>query len=462
MKRNYLYEIKGMFKGILLLLFFRLKLLNEFWIPFFHYDCLLFLKKYLLNEKEYSSLVERIYAINQARIIKKCKQHQKIKVAFLNPCASNWGADDIYKLLEKNKKFFSYVVIPGLKEDDSRIYTDMHKFAITFFQNKHYHSYIPELTQKAKWKRKLLPDIVIHNNPYYNVMYQEQFNMGHYRLNTVNMLIPYSFWIDRHCNDIFSVPYISLYWKIFCPSQIHKVIGIQKNPYFKKHFVYSGYPKIDQYYKEYPAINLNKVWKIDKAAEKLKIIYAPGMLAGENIISTFNLNYNLILNIAKKFPDQTVWIIRPHPALGESAVSKNVFKNIQEYKKYLSCWSNLPNASVSLDGSYHEIFMTSDCMIMDSISFLPIYQYLNKPLLLLTKSSQRFNSLGERIKEGVYTAYAKDEEKIIHFIQEVGLNKNDFKMILREDIFKKYLDYKTENNKLASEYIYEEIIKLLT
>ena len=58
----------------------------------------------------------------------------------------------------------------------------------------------------------------------------------------------------------------------------------------------------------------------------------------------------------------------------------------------------MPNTQTEF-GEYRDMFLTSDAMILDSVSFMQEYLFTEKPLLVLRKEkdSESFNTFGEEI-----------------------------------------------------------------
>lgn len=79
----------------------------------------------------------------------------------------------------------------------------------------------------------------------------------------MNVCIPYSFWIERGCDNIFQNFSMKLYWKIYCPSVEHKYLGMQKTNR-KDGFIFSGYPKLDTFYDTEVPPSLKKVAYLEK------------------------------------------------------------------------------------------------------------------------------------------------------------------------------------------------------
>ncbi len=177
--------------------------------------------------------------------------------------------------------------------------------------------------------------------------------------------------------------------------------------------------------------------------------------------STFASNYLYFLEIAEKFQDQTVWVFKPHPQLKYKAVREGVFKNVSEWDAYLEKWRKLKNACVVEEGMYHNLFLKSDAMILDSISFLAEYLYVHRPLLVLRKEGQYFNDFGNKLMEVHYSVQGTDKQSIEEFIENVVLNENDVMKNAREKFFIENLDYVDMLGQNAAANIFEHISREL-
>ena len=102
--------------------------------------------------------------------------------------------------------------------------------------------------------------------------------------------------------------------------------------------------------------------------------------------------------------------------------------------------------------------MSSDAMICDSVSFLAEYQFTGKPLLLLTRPEQVFNTFGEMVQTVLYKCPGEDTAGIESFLLNVVIDENDFMKVVRGKFFRDNLDYYHRNNGLtASEQIFNEL-----
>ena len=132
---------------------------------------------------------------------------------------------------------------------------------------------------------------------------------------------------------------------------------------------FSGYPKMDVFFESVKNTSINKLWKNPGGK---KIIWAPHHSVQEDPhTATFEQNYRFFLEYARAHSKETSWAVKPHPLLAISAVKAGIFQSEEEWEQYLFEWDSLPNAVV-VNGQYDELFKTSDCMILDSVSFKAI------------------------------------------------------------------------------------------
>ena len=172
--------------------------------------------------------------------------------------------------------------------------------------------------------------------------------------------------------------------------------------------------------------------------------------------ATFQYNYKFFYEYAKAHQEIS-WVIKPHPNLFKSAAKTGLFPSEQAFEEYLKAWDNLPNAKLVTGAYYHDIFATSDGMILDSGSFIAEYQYTHKPMIFLTRDTQKFNALGDELMKITYRVDGRDLKGIAQMIQKIFIEGNDEMYDARLKFFDKYLDYVKANGMTASEYIYKNI-----
>ena len=230
-----------------------------------------------------------------------------------------------------------------------------------------------------------------------------------------------------------------------------------------------GYIKMDYFYDEhsYTEKDIRNMWGIPENRDAngyKKVIIAPHFSVGDtNVLSfsTFDKNMYFYIYLAKKYKDSISFVFKPHPNLRNGLVKHGYMKSIDEYEAYLDEFRRLPNARVQEEGSYLELFDTSDAMIDDSISFVGEYLYTGKPMLFLERPEQRFNELGKKIIDAHYKVKGTDYYGIDTFLEDVVLAGNDTRKAIRQRVYEEELDYAGINGIKASDYIYNDIANAL-
>ena len=155
------------------------------------------------------------------------------------------------------------------------------------------------------------------------------------------------------------------------------------------------------------------------------------------------------------------WVFKPHPMLLASAVGHRVFPSEESFREYLQAWDALPNAKVFLGSEYQGLFATSDGMIMDCGSWISEYQYTHKPMIFLTRDTQKFNELGEEIMKILYRVNGGDLKGISELMQKIFIEGKDEMAEVRQKFFDERMNYMKENGMTASEFIFKTIAKEL-
>ena len=298
-------------------------------------------------------------------------------------------------------------------------------------------------------------DILVYLTPYDGVL-PLRFQCSQVTMESLLVYVPYGFDVSP-----FSVDYLNQYkimnfsWRRFYDAKINMEWHQSKNPdRMGKRFLFSGLPKLDFFYQDarHPSFS----WKGENK-HAIKVVYAPHWSINAGVkYATFQYNYKFMYEYAKKHQEFS-WVVKPHPNLMFSAVKSGLFPDEKAFRRYLDDWDSLPNAQVVTGAYYQEIFAGSDGMILDSGSFFPEYQYTHKPLLFLTRDTQKFSPLGEKLMEVLYRVDGQDFEGIESFAQKVLVEGDDFLYERRMKFFREYLDYEGTNHKSASEYIFRAI-----
>jgi len=409
----------------------------------------------------FKSIANKVFQINIERI----KKQKKVTVAFLLYHDMKWSCETIYNKLAENPEFD--VFIAAAPHDTFSIEMwDRYKSCLEYFCGRGFKTigmYDLADGRYLSWEEIGTPDIVFNLDPYH-MDFKESADMENFPLSVLNIYIPYGINTCTIPNDEFNQLSHKLCWKIFCESPAHKKMAKKYSNIGDDNVVSSGYVKMDDFFIG-QAIDTNLIWKVKTGADEKKvkkIIYAPhySIKNGLGIVKFGNFDkiYIDMYEYAKRHSETTSWILRPHPLLATMCTQYKVFKNEQQYADYLKKWDELPNAKVSDSGKCTDIFMSSDAMILDSISFISEYLYAHKPVLFLTRETQMFGDYGEEVMDVLYHADGGDFRAIVDFIENVAISGKDPMKNIREEFFEKHLNYVKHNGKLACDFIYDYLL----
>lgn len=416
--------------------------------------------RYLLEElpagkggELFASIRQRLTRMIAHTLLKK----QRRLVVGIFTCGTNdWIGDELYHLLENSDVFRPYIFTLRVRtkskedEDNQRGYDVLirklqeHQLRfIETFDSKH--------QRDLTWDElPVHPDICLWLNPWMGLFSSDMYVWNH-PLTTLQTYIPYGFPTTQNPEHTFhhfdyNQDLHNLCWLIFTVwegdpalAKIHCFSGAAN-------MRYTGYPKMDAYFTscaDEPSL-FGRLLKENGTPHAKKIIYSPHhSMRPEDILifSTFADNGRWMLELAKKYQKETVWVFKPHPQLAIKAIRYGIFRDEKEWDAYVAAWNALPNATVQLSGNYHRLFKESDAIINDSGSFIAEYLFVNKPMLELRRPEQGFTELSEMILPHLYQVNGKDTAAIERFLKDIVLAGNDPKRAGREAFFAEHLDY---------------------
>ena len=156
---------------------------------------------------------------------------------------------------------------------------------------------------------------------------------------------------------------------------------------------FTGSPKIDGLFRE--AEQGKASWPIKETG--FRVVWAP-----HHSYSPHWLNFGVfsrikddMLAFAKANQDIQI-VLRPHPFLWGTLTDRKVI-SVSELEAWRKEWNELPNTSVDEDGSYAELFLATDLLVTDGISFLGEYPLItNKPTIFFENEGHwPFTAIGE-------------------------------------------------------------------
>jgi CDP-glycerol glycerophosphotransferase (TagB/SpsB family) len=156
---------------------------------------------------------------------------------------------------------------------------------------------------------------------------------------------------------------------------------------------FTGSPKIDNLARE---AELGKSsWPLEDG--KFKIIWAPHHSYSPHWFNfgVFSKIYLQMLEFAKANSDIQI-VLRPHPFLWSTLTDRKVLTE-SELSSWRKSWSELPNTSVDEEGSYAGLFLATDILVTDGISFLGEYPLVTgKPAIFFENADHwKFSATGE-------------------------------------------------------------------
>ena len=139
-----------------------------------------------------------------------------------------------------------------------------------------------------------------------------------------------------------------------------------------------GSPKIDYLRKE--AQDGIASWPIK--GNGFRVVWAPHHSYSPHWLNfgVFSKIKDQMLDFARANPDIEI-VLRPHPFLWGTITDRNVL-TVEELTSWRSAWDRLPNTFVDEDGSYADLFLATDVLVTDGISFLGEYPLISgKPTI---------------------------------------------------------------------------------
>ncbi len=384
---------------------------------------------------------------------------KKAKVGYVVYSSSEWQCEILFKLLEDDPCFENYIFVTSLDIGDERTRAELVEETFQFFDDKK--KLINMYSGSADDGMIDEMDILIYFSPFEYI--PKEVNISNRSINQLCIHIPYAFYIEnkddlRYGDTFYDKLFFRMIWRYYASCERDVEYASERQRFCGYNIRFSGLPKVDELINKSFTIRKN-LWKVSNNT-KLKVLWAPHFNMAKGMNGTFHENYRWFFNFAKKH-NEVSWIVKPHPRMKIGVVEAGVFKNVNEYEKYLDGWQSLNNARVIEYGNYYDIFETSDAMILDSLSFIVEYLYSGKPqLLLLSEKPRELGGIGNDAVDQLYRTRANNYSAIEKFIENC-INKRDVMKELREKFVSKELDYYGRNGMGASKYIYNELKKLI-
>lgn len=424
-----LNKIKGVFSISFLDLVYKTIIFGDFFIVIFPFA----MKRYISKTRKH-----------QLKTLENLKNKKQVIVAFFLQTPSTWKYDALYKKLAKSERFKPIVIITPYNvhinySKSERL--NVIKQSEIFAKEQNYNVVTSYNFENKKWLniRKLInPDIIFFTKPYKDTL--PAYYIYEFR-DKITCYVPYGVWLlkDRVI-DNYNLPLQNLLYHFFLETEINL-------PYAKKYSIRKGdnislvgnlgmERLMDKKYIP------KDVWK-SQSKNKKRIIWAPHHTVNYMFnTSNFLSYYDFMLEMAKKYEDKIQFAFKPHPVLKFRLL--NLWGQ-EKTEKYYSQWKNFPNTQLE-EGYYDDLFLMSDAMIHDSITFTVEYIYTNKPSCFTVRNKNiettYWNEFAQMAFNLHYHAY--NEKDIESFIENIVLNGKDIIYDERKVFYDNYLYPKDE------------------
>lgn len=381
-------------------------------------------------------------------LLRKLRNKLKVDVIFIVKLTSQWKYDSIYNRFHSDNRFNTSVFV--LPDMDIPNWEEQFNKSYMYFKNKSYNvvnlfdlktnNYINRINSCDLVFFSRLPSA---NDPSFVKRLLSRFSC----------YVPYSIFSDTNYNAQYGAVNHKLLWKYYVPSGSHKNMAYSSSRLVNT--VAVGYPNYDFYYSG-GAVKSDR-WKKQKYPKK-KLIWSPHWTIffddEKQYFSNFILMAEFMIIIANKYSDSMQFAFKPHPNLKKQLYDSYDWGR-KKTDEYFAEWDKLDNGQLE-EYEYEDLFMSSDALINDSVSFLAEYLYSNKPQCYIISNGDiienHFNDFGKKIVSALYVAVT--EEEVERFITDVVLEENDVLYEKRINIFNATLN---SNSFSATDLIYDNI-----
>lgn len=369
---------------------------------------------------------------------KKIQRGEKVRVVLFVSRTSCWVFGDLYHLLKDSEYFEPIVVVKPFMsrgkeymiECMQNTYADLEEMGFSPVKG-----YDWDNDTFLDVKKILKPDMVFFTK-FWKPHFHRYFYFNSFRTK-ITMLAEYAFIIHGHYDAQNFEMHNFVDVNLYSSKEQAEVI----KPFMDNHGenVYAcGSLKLRPIFD--PTYVPKQVWKKQEKVKK-KIIWAPHHedRTGEKMYQydAFYDLYDVMLELAEKYREEVQFAFKPHPLLKVKLIR---YWGEDAQKEYYERWENLENTQLE-EGEFIDLFITSDAMILDCISFVAEYSATGKPAMftLGSHSRVRMNEMGEALLDQMYLAKEDLKKQICSFIEDVVIGGNDVKKQGRDEVVTRYL-----------------------
>lgn len=391
-----------------------------------------------LRERWHYKHVQNVINNLYLQHVKRLRQEvtaRKLKVCFLVSSIEKWHCDLLYHLFENHKHFEPHIILSA-HDDNIHHLHDLFNIFQKRYNNVHL-GYDYNTKDHIPW-HVFSPDIIFFQEPWDIPVQHNVFTAAQHALTCYT---PY-------CFHLMDSPYNYLekfhrfLWAYFVEDQSY--VDDYNKTYHASNCIAVGSLHLDRYRS---ARSTHDDFWHDDGHHKLRIIYAPHFsFENTHRTATFQQNGIFLQQLASMYP-QTTWIFKPHPTFKHQLIMSNIMSK-DDVDEYYNNWEQYGSVLSYVD--YRDLFMTSDALITDCISFLADYLPTQKPVFHLRSDSQAvpFNKFCQSIIDTYYQIHNNAE--LERLFSRVLIEGNDEMCHVREKIALSIFDHK---EKSSSQYV---------
>lgn len=367
--------------------------------------------------------------------IAEIREKEKIKVAFIIYDIPKWKSERLYLEMREHPRF-DPVIVPILYNhtDYIQVCRDFNK-CIKYLNDKGYEYVVGMKTKNID--QLVNPDIVFYGE-HYSELYDKGYTIDFFtKRKSLGCNVQYCF--KNLCiHETVNRAQSNRIWMNFYEN---KYVIDDMRPYMTngaKNYIATGLPIVDDFEDAFKSPK--DVWK-PQEHRKIRLIWAPSYSMPNmerNVYeqSTFLDIADDIIKLAEEYKDTLQIAFKPHPLLRPRLEIKwGIAKTDAYYKK----WGEMENTQLE-EGQYVDLFMGSDAMIHDCMSFMVEYMYTEKPIMFLDKGSDSMKLCNTQTHESFAIHYkGRTIEDIKSFLQKTVIEGNDPLKAKRIEYKKKYI-----------------------
>lgn len=350
-----------------------------------------------------------------------------------------WKNDSLFEAMMKHPRFSPCILIaPEMQIKDLEERKRYMKSLADYCKRKGF-PHFSLCDETGDTQGRTIPedyDILIYSKPYEGAV-PPALDFPQY-LDRLFIRIPYGLRASSN-KRYFQLKYPMLSWIDFFENKhmLELDRGLKKHNRFNG--MVTGLPVTDKLFSP-PGEN---PWKPQQGEVK-RIIWAPHWtISTAKSIAVRRSNFERLavpmLNLARETATKIQWAFKPHPLLKYS-LYKHPDWGITKTEEYFSAWANGISTQLEV-GEYYDLFKYSDGMIHDSDSFTLEYHTTGKPVMFIVSDAKNlFRDRNIQCAEGLKAHYiGKEMVDIRNFVNDVIIQKHDFKSEDRKKIVEKYI-----------------------